>query len=317
MGREDPRKIRAAFSNLLLPPAWRVLSSSSPMLALRSYSSQLCGASSEPSVWLSLWSMAMERLPLGGTWKRGLRCTAHSRALRKVRAISPHVPHTGMPMRSLSAWELMFKPIHVCGDHEAPLAFPLPAWQMKGMKADEGSGFSRRPLRSNLAPVFVFLPVSILLLSPLQAAAPPPDAAQDPNSGPPYPRLFSFPPCYEFFSLSCKDSVLSTAGCSHPSCLCLGLHRCCTTAANVHVSRTPLQEHGVHHCRSKPQPASIQDHLCYQHDPPWQFQRRPSTDQTNTNDSRTCPLIKHGPESSFLPNSSHASPCRTLPSQEQ
>lgn len=48
MGRKDPGKIRAGFSNLLLPAAWWVPSSSSPLLALRSYSSQLCAASLDP-----------------------------------------------------------------------------------------------------------------------------------------------------------------------------------------------------------------------------------------------------------------------------
>lgn len=65
MGRKDPGKIRAVFSNLVLPAARWVLSSSSPLLALRSYSSQLRAASLDPSAWLSLRSAAMERLPLG------------------------------------------------------------------------------------------------------------------------------------------------------------------------------------------------------------------------------------------------------------
>lgn len=153
MGRKDLGKIRAGFSNLMVPTiAWWVFSSSSPLLALRSYSSQLRAASLDPSVWLSLRSMAMERLPLGplslsiikapssgparslppgGTWMSGLRCTPHPRGLRKVRAISPHVTYARTPTRLLSAWEEMFNPTRACSNHEAPLPFPLPAWQMK------------------------------------------------------------------------------------------------------------------------------------------------------------------------------------------
>lgn len=169
MGRKDPGKIRAVFSNLMLPAARWVLSSSSPLLALRSYSSQLRAASLDPSAWLSLRSVAMERLPLGplslsitkapslgpahslppgGTWMSGLHYTPHSGGLRKVTAISPNVTYARTPSRSLSAWGEMFNPTHVCSDHKAPLAFLLPARQMKDraqVLASDPSG-APRPL---------------------------------------------------------------------------------------------------------------------------------------------------------------------------
>lgn len=65
VGRKDPGKIRNGFSDLLLPSAWWGLSSPSPLLALRLDLSQLRAATLEPSVWLSLPSVAMGRLPRG------------------------------------------------------------------------------------------------------------------------------------------------------------------------------------------------------------------------------------------------------------
>lgn len=114
VGRKDPGKIRDGFSDLLLPSAWWGLSSPSPLLALRLDSSQLRAATLEPSVCLSLPSVAMEWLPRGplspsiskpaswGSWTPGLCCTPHSRGLRKVRAISPHMTYARTPTRLFS-----------------------------------------------------------------------------------------------------------------------------------------------------------------------------------------------------------------------
>lgn len=125
VGRKDPGKIRNGFSDLLLPSAWWGLSSPSPLLALRLDLSQLRAATLEPSVWLSLPSVAMGRLPRGplspsiskpaswGSWTPGSCRTPHSRGLRKARVISPYMTYARPPTRLFSTWEEMFNPTHV------------------------------------------------------------------------------------------------------------------------------------------------------------------------------------------------------------
>lgn len=154
-----------------------------PLITLRLYSSQLRAASLDPCLSLLevngdrevatgaiepihhqstlLWAY-LGLASWGGTQLSGLSCTPHSRGLRKARAVSPHVAHARMPTRSPSAWELMFNLTHVCSNHEAPLAFLLPARQMK----DRAQVLAADPLRSSLTPVLVLFPASLHLLLP-------------------------------------------------------------------------------------------------------------------------------------------------------
>lgn len=198
----------------------------------------------------------------------------------------------------------MFNPTHVCSNHEAQFPFPLPARQMKDraqVSYTDPSGTSQPPCLCffQCPSFFSYFCKLWLLLQVLHRM----------QCWSTMPMFFLI---YKHFSSILQGQHVQYSWLSLPKlCLCLGLLKC----GQYPCQQSPFAG-TIHHHLSKPQPMSIQAHLCHHHHPAQWSQRKPSTDNINSNQSRICLLITQGPTSSFLPNSSHPSPHRILCSHQ-